>query len=347
MFMSCDTSWPVAVIGAGIAGLSCARSFQDAGVPVEVLEAAELVGGRCAAITSPQGAIDLGPAFVAARQSSFGRLADQWVRQGLMAPWHVNSYSDQPEEDSPEELDDIRPPRRIGLVGMPTMAALAQHLSSGLNIHTRFAVSEARRESEGWFLRAGDARVLGPYSKLIFAIPAPILRTIAGSELNVLKQQVRTSRYDPCWVLLMAPRTPILSNVVQRANSSGPIRWVGAVHRQPGRSRSQMWILHASARWSQMRIRDDADQIASELADLLHANLGTKVPPAWLHAHLWHNALHDGLPSDPARPYFWDDESGLGICGDSVTESSIEAAFLSGQKLAGEIFEHAGGLIAA
>lgn len=342
-----DSPWPVAVVGSGMAGLSCARSFHDAGVPVEIVEAEAQVGGRCAAIASPYGSIDLGPAFVSARRSSFVRSADEWMRRGQMAPWHVNSYSDQPEDDSPEELDEIRPPRRIGLVGVPTLAALMQQLSSGLTIHTRFSVCEALREADGWFLRAKDGRILGPYSKLVFAIPAPLLRTIEGASLNGLKHRLRTTRYDPCWVLLMAPRTPILSNVVQRANSSGPIRWVGAVHRQPGRSRSQMWILHASARWSTMRIRDDADQIASELVDLLHANLGTRIPPAWLHAHLWQNALHDGLPADPAKPFFWDDESQLGLCGDSVTESSVEAAFDSGQKLASEIFERASGLIAA
>jgi renalase len=342
-----DYVWPVAVIGAGIAGLSCARSFQDAGVPVEVLEAGDSVGGRCACIGSPHGLIDLGAAFVSTQHSAFVRTVDGLIRQGHMAPWHVNSYSDQPEEDSPEELDDIRPPRRIGVVGVPTLASLAQQLAIGLTVHTRFAVRAVTREEEGWFLEARDGRVLGPYSKLVFAIPAPILQTIKGDSLEAVKQRLRTVRFDPCWVLLMAPRMPILSPVVQRANSSGPIQWVGAVHRRPGSSRSQVWILHASARWSSMRAQDDADQVASEMVDLLHANLGSKVPPTWLHAHLWTHAMHGGLAADPSRPFYWDEESQLGVCGDSVTESNVEAAFMSGQKLATEIFQHTGGLIAA
>ena len=40
------TALPVLVIGAGVAGLQCARRLVDAGVPCQVLEASRHVGGR-------------------------------------------------------------------------------------------------------------------------------------------------------------------------------------------------------------------------------------------------------------------------------------------------------------
>jgi len=37
---------PVVVVGAGLAGLSCAVALHDAGMPVQVYEASDGVGGR-------------------------------------------------------------------------------------------------------------------------------------------------------------------------------------------------------------------------------------------------------------------------------------------------------------
>src|SRR5580693_9399940 len=37
---------PVVIVGAGVAGLACAQDLVAAGIPVQVVEAADAVGGR-------------------------------------------------------------------------------------------------------------------------------------------------------------------------------------------------------------------------------------------------------------------------------------------------------------
>lgn len=56
---------PVVIIGAGISGLAAARALIDAGVPVQVVEARNRIGGRALSHDiAGGGAVDLGPAWV-------------------------------------------------------------------------------------------------------------------------------------------------------------------------------------------------------------------------------------------------------------------------------------------
>ncbi|HEY2602087.1 MAG TPA: FAD-dependent oxidoreductase, partial [Thermoleophilaceae bacterium] len=62
----------VVVIGAGLAGLSCARDLANAGTDVAVLEARERPGGRVDQLTAPDGRrIQLGGEVIADFHTSY------------------------------------------------------------------------------------------------------------------------------------------------------------------------------------------------------------------------------------------------------------------------------------
>jgi phytoene dehydrogenase-like protein len=56
---------PVIVVGAGLAGLTCARRLFQTGTRVQVLEATDAIGGRLRTDVSPEGFVldHLGPNF--------------------------------------------------------------------------------------------------------------------------------------------------------------------------------------------------------------------------------------------------------------------------------------------
>jgi renalase len=77
----------VIVVGAGIAGLACARELIDAGVPARVLDRARVVGGRLASKRFDDRYADIGAAYVTADDPAFlGRL-ESWRIAGLAHPW--------------------------------------------------------------------------------------------------------------------------------------------------------------------------------------------------------------------------------------------------------------------
>jgi len=77
----------VVVVGAGIAGLACARELVDAGVPARVLERDPQVGGRLASERLGGRWVDTGAAYVTADHPAFQGRLQTWRIDGLARPW--------------------------------------------------------------------------------------------------------------------------------------------------------------------------------------------------------------------------------------------------------------------
>ncbi|MEV6597904.1 FAD-dependent oxidoreductase [Actinoplanes sp. NPDC051346] len=77
----------VVVVGAGIAGLACARELTAAGVRVRVLERDRVVGGRLASERHAGRYADIGAAYFVADDPDFAVLAERWRAAGLARPW--------------------------------------------------------------------------------------------------------------------------------------------------------------------------------------------------------------------------------------------------------------------
>ena len=77
----------VVVVGAGVAGLSCARELVAAGVRVRVLERGRVVGGRLASKRYGGRYADIGAAYFVADDPEFAALAEAWRARGLARPW--------------------------------------------------------------------------------------------------------------------------------------------------------------------------------------------------------------------------------------------------------------------
>ena len=80
----------VAIIGAGISGLACARRLRDAGLEATLFDKSRGIGGRFATRRAnpghPEVAFDHGATHFTARSEGFTKLVAAWEKAGLAAP---------------------------------------------------------------------------------------------------------------------------------------------------------------------------------------------------------------------------------------------------------------------
>ena len=133
----------VVVVGAGIAGIACARRMDAAGLPVVVLERGGRAGGRMASRTLHGRAVDLGAQYVTASDPGFQAVVDDWAARGLARAWTDSFHTGDGRTLGPPKPGPTRWAAPEG------MRALVEDLATGLDVRTGHPVSAVRTGSDG------------------------------------------------------------------------------------------------------------------------------------------------------------------------------------------------------
>ncbi len=134
----------VAVVGAGVAGLACARALINGGADVCVFDKGRSVGGRLATRRIPPHAFDLGAQYFTAKDERFARQVRAWSEAGVCAPWLGRIVAMNEAGCATQPTAAIE-----RLVGTPDMSALARHMAaapSSLQVRTGHRVDRITRE---------------------------------------------------------------------------------------------------------------------------------------------------------------------------------------------------------
>jgi renalase len=336
----------VAVVGGGIAGLTCARELSLRGCDPVVFEAIDRLGGRCSSRSTRIGTFDDGAQCI----SGATRLAAHAVQRfGELAALHSWTIPATPAEDErygrdwkadEDETDVTRTLKLMGAVGVPSMLALADALARPLDVRLNTPILQARRRGARWILSGSAGRIEEDFQALVLAMPAPLALPLAR-ESPELAAALRAVRYRSRWVLLLGSERPVALPGYREFQGS-PIERVAAMHSKPGRPRigPQRWFVEADARWSLQHEHDDAETVADLLLDNFRAHAGRAVTPNYLHAYQWRHAFVEAPATTPRRTEcLWDGDVQLGICGDSVVASRVDRVHSSGVDMARAVAE--------
>ncbi len=346
----------VAVIGAGLAGLACARTLSDHNIDVALFDKGRSPGGRLATRRNPPHTFDLGAQYFTARDPRFRRHVQSWLEDGVCAPWQGRIVA----------LDGAGGPARSvppveRLVGTPDMNALARHLAADLQVSTGQRVDRIERVAGILTLRgttapdgvtlapAGPGELgsmeLGTFDCVVLCLPADQAAVLLEPISARLAQEAREVPLEPCFVVGLAAGTgddalralPYDGAFIGREGepSASPLSWVARDSSKPGRPPGERWVLHASAAWSRASRDVPRDEVeATLIAELSRLFDLEPLAPELSFVHRWGHA-RALRPLD--RGALFDEEARVGAAGDWACGGRVEGAFLSGVALAGRV----------
>ena len=292
----------VIVVGAGIAGLACARELVDAGVPARVLERGRVVGGRLAGVRVDGRYADVGAAYITADDPAFHGRLQSWRIDGLAHPW----------TDTLLAYDGVGPPRPttgpMRWAAPGGLRSLAEDLARELDVTLNHEVTEL----------PGAAAV-------VLAMPGPQALRIATVEA------ARKQEWSPVLaaVLTYPERSwrdfhaafvndhPVLAMVCDDGDRRG--------------DRAPVLVAYSTAGFARPRLADppaaagELERAVRELLDL----------PEKAHArvHRWTYAQPEPADGPFAR------EGNVYVAGDAFGRPRVQTAWLSGRAAARAILQ--------
>jgi renalase len=340
----------IAVVGAGMAGVACARTLVQAGHRVTLLEKSKGFGGRMSTRRTEFGGFDHGAQYFTVRDARFA-LALQ-TAQAVVRPWSVSTV--RVLDELGHVLASAPPPSEPHFVATPGMSSLVGHwaepllkgaLTAQVLLQTR--VTHLERDAlhpEQWQLRTEDTegglQVIGGFDRIVLALPHPQahdLLMVSGHSPE-LRHTLDAVKVAPCWTLMVAypnamqPGLPHLGPQWNAARSSHHrISWLARESSKPRRDAVERWTVQASPAWSAKHLEDDADRVKAKLLKGFSQITGIRATPAYAEVFRWRFAQ---TTQPLGRSHVYDATLGIGLCGDWCLGHRVEDAFLSGLELA-------------
>ena len=362
--------WDVAIIGAGLSGIACARQLTAAGYRVCILDKSRGLGGRMATRrvsppASPEVRVDHGLRYWQPKTLELKALTQELLAEGVLKPWNVSAYEIRQRGMLTAVTQATEDRKYVATAGMSAIAKfLTRDFAPGENLLTDHrAVSMSYRGSHWQIECAGGAVVTA--ERCAIAIPAPQavallhscvedadLRGDLGDRLTEAADSLKAVTYFPCLTVLagyhsrhrhdMGKLDPDGWMVTDYAGTSTD--WTGLDSSKRKQADSPVIVIHSKAAFAQQYI--DTGDLQPAASVLLRANARKFAEwiaqPEWFQVHRWRYAQVNSAYPDASLAIGSTLVCGGDWCIPAQDESlptwqSIDYAYLSGLALAQRI----------
>ena len=335
----------IAVVGAGIAGIACARTLAQAGHRVTVFEKSRGAGGRMSTRESEFGGFDHGTQYFTVRDARFEKALT--TAPGLVRPWSANTV--RILDELGRVVASSLPPKEAHWVAAPGMNALVRHwaqplaAAGNLLLQTQVLRIEADKlDPERWQLQTEGAGnpVHSGFDSVVLAVPSPQAHALllSSQQGQSMMAPIADVNVAPCWTLMLAfPQAlqPTMSHLGPHWNAARSthhrIAWLARESSKPGRSPMERWTVQASPEWSERHLEDDAERVKAKLLKAFTEVTGIRAQPPYAAVHRWRYAQ---TTQPLGKTHQWDADARIGACGDWCLGHRVEDGFVSGLEMA-------------
>jgi hypothetical protein len=296
----------VIVVGAGMAGLACARELLDEGIPVRVLERGRVVGGRLASTKYDGRYADVGAAYLTADDHAFQGRLDSWRVAGLAEPW-TDTLLVFDRTGTPRPTTG---PMRWSAPG--GLRSLAEDLARELDVTLEHEVTLLADETR-------DAQAV------VLAMPGPQARRLVGMDA------ARAQHWSPVLAAVLTYPERVWADFRGAFVNDHLVLATLCDDGDRRGDRAPVLVAHSTGAYAQPHLGDPAavaDEMATAVADLLRINEKPVV-----HVHRWTFAQPDPVEGLFAR------EGDVYLCGDAFGKPRVQTAWLSGRAVAHAILQ--------
>ena len=345
----------VAVIGAGIAGITCARTLAQAGHQVSVFEKSRAAGGRMSTKSTEFGGFDHGAQYFTVRDARFEQALA--INPQLVRRWSANTV--RILDEAGRVVASSLPPKEAHWVATPGMSALVKDWAKPLvaNGQINFETLVTRIQTDAVSPKRWQLQTEGPgaqtsvhsgFDAVVMAVPSMqahalmLSSQIAAPCAGDMLREIAKVSVSPCWTLMLAfPQAaqPALAHLGPQWNAARSthhrIAWLSRESSKPGRGSIERWTVQASPEWSTRHLEDDNERVKAKLLKAFTEVTGIRAQPPYAEVHRWRYAQTiEPLVNSTGKSHLWDANSGIGACGDWCLGHRVEDGFVSGLELA-------------
>lgn len=318
----------VAVVGAGISGLSAARELVQAGKQCTVFEIENVVGGRCATEKIGSFIFDPGATSIAPRGMALEKTMLQELSTNDLVEVSLPIHMHEALRVSPGDpvKNSIR--RYTYLGGNRRLAEL---LSTGLNLRLGVDIASLEKGADGKFRLAGEV-----FDAVVLTPPAPIAASLLASIGEV--RPIAHVKYRSCISIMLGYElaTPSIGyHAIIDPEQRHPLTWLSVENAKcPDRAPEgcTSLVCQMSPTFSQMHF-DDQDEVIVDLATVYLERL---FGSAWRQPSIF--KVKRWKHSQPEMTSMFDSAnlpgSRIVLAGDGFAGARVEFAYESGLRAA-------------